>query len=177
MHLRAMNASTERLFRMLEALGHGSRFRIVLALCDRERHVSDLALEIGLSQSCTTRHLQALERAHVIRTHREGKRVLAALALERPEVAQVARWLRDAGAPAAYAAALPEAAPARLAGSGPAGRRPTPQHPAPGAPAAAARDADPTRIEGRSSDTSPADPSAHRPNSSVRTTDLDDFLL
>ena len=41
MHGHAMNLPTERLLRLLEALGHTSRFRMVLALCERERHVRD----------------------------------------------------------------------------------------------------------------------------------------
>jgi DNA-binding transcriptional ArsR family regulator len=65
--------------RLLAALGDPSRFRIVLELSAKERHVSDLAETIGLSQSCTTRHLQALERAGLVRTRRAGKRVMASL--------------------------------------------------------------------------------------------------
>ena len=171
-----MNTATDRILRTLEAVGHASRFRIVLALCERERHVSELALEIGLSQSCTTRHLQALERAEVIRTHRAGKRVLAALALERELVAQLVGWLRDAGAPDAYSQPAGVATVARRAPVAAANR-------APRAPRVRLpeigndREQDPARVMGQTSDTPPPQPFSRRPHPSARASDLDDFLL
>jgi len=69
-------------------------------LLHRERHVSELAGAIGLSQSCTTRHLQALARERVVNTRRAGKRVIVTLALEVPEVERMVRLLQAAGAAA-----------------------------------------------------------------------------
>jgi DNA-binding transcriptional ArsR family regulator len=91
-----MDSGAQRLQQLLAAVGETSRFQIVLELARRERHVSDLAKAIGLSQSCTTRHLQALERSGAVRTRRAGKRVVAALALQSPDVARLMQWL-DAG--------------------------------------------------------------------------------
>lgn len=57
-------------------IGPPSRFKLLTHLARGERCVTELALEVGLSQSCTTRHLQALSRAGLIRGVRAGKRVV-----------------------------------------------------------------------------------------------------
>jgi len=173
-----MEPELDRVFRLLEALGEPSRFAMVLALCARERHVSELAVEVGLSQSCTTRHLQALERAGVVHTRRAGKRVLAALALERAEMAQVAAWLREAGAPDAYAAA-PAAAggPGRDATSRPRRGTPDPASARPGRERARPPAFDRPRADGESSATPSAPPAPGAAPPASRAHDLDDFLL
>lgn len=74
---------------LLASLGAPSRFRIALCLLEGDRCVGDLATAIGLSQSCTTRHVQALERNGVVRSRRDGKRVLVALELARAGLAEV----------------------------------------------------------------------------------------
>lgn len=74
---------------LVASLGVPSRFRIALCLLEGDRCVGDLAIAIGLSQSCTTRHVQALERHGVVRSRRDGKRVLVALELARTGLAEV----------------------------------------------------------------------------------------
>jgi DNA-binding transcriptional ArsR family regulator len=74
---------------LLASLGAPSRFRIALCLLEGDRCVGELALAIGLSQSCTTRHVQELERNGVVRSRRDGKRVLVALELARAGLAEV----------------------------------------------------------------------------------------
>jgi DNA-binding transcriptional ArsR family regulator len=74
---------------LLASLGAPSRFRIALCLLEGDRCVGDIAAAIGLSQSCTTRHVQALERNGVVRSRRDGKRVLVALELARAGLAEV----------------------------------------------------------------------------------------
>jgi DNA-binding transcriptional ArsR family regulator len=98
-----MDSVAQRLQQLLAAVGEPSRFQIVLELARREQHVSELAGGIGLSQSCTTRHLQALERAGAVRTRRFGKRVVASLALQAIEVARLLQWLRAGMEQDAYA--------------------------------------------------------------------------
>ncbi|MFI5010353.1 MAG: ArsR/SmtB family transcription factor [Solirubrobacterales bacterium] len=98
-----MDSVAKRLQQLLAAVGEPSRFQIVLELARRERHVSDLAKAIGLSQSCTTRHLQALERAGAVQTRRFGKRVVASLALQAIEVSRLLQWLRAGTELDAYA--------------------------------------------------------------------------
>lgn len=161
-----MNDELHRIRRRLLAVGHASRFRIVIALCERDWHVTELARHIGLSQSCTTRHLQALERVEVIRTRRVGKRVLAALAFERAEVGQIAAWVRvAAGDGASGASDIVRTTPAiedgRKATS--VRRKPTRSKPR--------RELSPT------SDPSSVTPSVPGVGRVGRPDDLDDFLL
>jgi DNA-binding transcriptional ArsR family regulator len=77
---------------ILSCLGDPSRFELVLRLLERERCVSELANAVGLSQSCTTRHLQALSRLGVVHGKRDGKRVMFRLCLERPAVSELLDW-------------------------------------------------------------------------------------
>ena len=65
--------------RAVSCLGHRSRFSLVERLVRGERCVTDLAHDVALSQSCTTRHLQALERAGLVARTRQGKRVMYGL--------------------------------------------------------------------------------------------------
>jgi DNA-binding transcriptional ArsR family regulator len=61
----------------LAALAAPKRFELlVLMLAGEDRSVSQLAMAVGLSQSCTTRHLQALARAGLVKGARDGKRVV-----------------------------------------------------------------------------------------------------
>lgn len=68
--------------RVLACLGVVSRFRLVKALTEAQLCVGELAVAVGLSQSCTTRHLQELERVGLVRGTREGRRVRFRLCAE-----------------------------------------------------------------------------------------------
>jgi DNA-binding Lrp family transcriptional regulator len=61
-----MNPSDDVSRGILACLGDSSRFRLVLSILEHERCVSELAGDVGLSQSCTTRHLQYLEREGIV---------------------------------------------------------------------------------------------------------------
>ena len=78
---------------MLACLGHASRFRLVCTLAEYERCVGELADAVGLSQSCTTRHLQALERLGLVEGHREGRRVRFRLSARAPELEEILGWV------------------------------------------------------------------------------------
>ena len=81
---------------ILACLGDASRFRLVLSLLEHERCVTELAGEVGLSQSCTTRHLQYLERAGLVRGDRQGKRVVFRLRSDQARVRQLLAWVTAA---------------------------------------------------------------------------------
>ena len=120
--------------RLLACLGDPSRFRLVVRLAERNLCVSELAVEVGLSQSCTTRHLQALTAVGMVQPSRAGKRVVYALRTGDPEIERLVHWVRGtqaadeparnvslpatrrarriAGVPAAEPTALTEASPA-----------------------------------------------------------------
>jgi len=76
----------------MACLGEASRFRLVQILMGGARCVTELASEVGLSQSCTTRHLQALESRHVVSGRREGKRVLYRIRDDDPTLLPLLRW-------------------------------------------------------------------------------------
>ena len=81
----------------MACLGEGSRFRLVRALIGGARCVTDLAGEVGLSQSCTTRHLQVLERRRVVTGTRDGKRVLYRIRDDEPALVPLLEWALDPG--------------------------------------------------------------------------------
>src|SRR5215831_3301816 len=84
MHSHAMEPRPSRLPRLQDALATLAaprRFDLVLLMLGGEdRSVSQLADAVGLSQSCTTRHLQALARAGLVKGVRDGKRVVFRIA-------------------------------------------------------------------------------------------------
>ena len=63
----------------LAAIAEPTRFRIVAVLAERACTVSEVQEAIGARQPQTTKHIQALETAHVIRVHRLGRRRVARL--------------------------------------------------------------------------------------------------
>jgi rhodanese-related sulfurtransferase/DNA-binding MarR family transcriptional regulator len=66
-----------------QALGSGRRAEIVDVLAQGERSVEELAGEIDQSVANTSRHLQLLSRAGLVRSRREGTRIYYRLASER----------------------------------------------------------------------------------------------
>jgi rhodanese-related sulfurtransferase len=66
-----------------QALGSGRRAEIVDVLAQGERSVEELANEIAQSIANTSQHLQVLARAGLVRSRREGTRVIYRLASER----------------------------------------------------------------------------------------------
>src|SRR5213593_1598241 len=66
-----------------QALGNGRRAEIVDVLAQGERSVEELANEISQSVANTSQHLQVLSRAGLVRSRREGTRVIYRLASER----------------------------------------------------------------------------------------------
>jgi DNA-binding transcriptional ArsR family regulator len=97
MHADAMDSS-QVFQRRLACLGVPSRFRIVQRLAEARLCVSELAGNVCLSQSCTTRHLQALTAAGLVRPERAGKRVLYVLREDDADVARLLEWVRQPGA-------------------------------------------------------------------------------
>jgi len=59
----------------LKALADPNRLRILHALEDRERNVSDLLAELGGSQANLSKHLARMRRAGILASRREGTSV------------------------------------------------------------------------------------------------------
>lgn len=98
MHVHTMDQARPGARALMACLGDGSRFRLVRALIGGARCVTDLASEVGLSQSCTTRHLQMLERRRVVTGTRDGKRVLYRIRDDEPALMPLLEWALDSGA-------------------------------------------------------------------------------
>jgi DNA-binding transcriptional ArsR family regulator len=94
MHGHAMKISAS-IQQRLACLGDASRYRLVMALASGPRCVSDLADDVGLSQSCTTRHLQALQAMGLVRRMRDGKRVMVQLNRDEPEAGPMLDWVLE----------------------------------------------------------------------------------
>lgn len=97
--------------RVLQAIGEPTRFRILELLATRPHAVGEVAAALGALQPQTTKHLQALEAAQVIRVHRLGRRRVAALdhdslAAAATFLAEVAREGEDDDALRAYSEAV-----------------------------------------------------------------------
>jgi DNA-binding transcriptional ArsR family regulator len=91
-----MKSGTRIARERLAVLGDASRFRIAQALAGAERCVTELAGRVGLSQSCTTRHLQAMARAGLVTGLRDGKRVVFRLRTDDPAIGALLEWALSA---------------------------------------------------------------------------------
>ena len=89
----AKDALFDAFSEVAKALASGRRAEIVDVLAQGERSVEQLAEEIGQSVANTSHHLRAMARAGVLRTRREGTRIVYMLASERVGEAWAA--LRD----------------------------------------------------------------------------------
>lgn len=79
-----------------QALGSGRRAEIVDVLAQGERSVDEMAGEIGQSLANTSHHLRVLARSGLVRSRRDGARVVYRLAGER--VAELWAAVRDVAA-------------------------------------------------------------------------------
>src|SRR5215204_6289313 len=79
-----------------KALGNGRRAELIDVLAQGERHVDELAAEIGQSVANTSFHLRVLAAAGVVTTRREGTRIYYRLVSAR--VAELWAALRDVAA-------------------------------------------------------------------------------
>ena len=78
------------------AVGNGRRAEIVDVLAQGARPVEAISTEIGQSFANTSQHLRVLARAGLVRSHREGNRVVYRLASDR--VAELWAAVRDIAA-------------------------------------------------------------------------------
>ena len=77
---QAKNALFDGFADVAKALGNGRRVELVDVLAQGERHVEELASEIGQSVANTSHHLQVLAAAGLVATRRDGNRIYYQLA-------------------------------------------------------------------------------------------------
>jgi rhodanese-related sulfurtransferase len=92
----AKNALFDAFASVAAALGNGRRAEIVDVLAQGERSVEAISNEIGQSVANTSHHLRWLARAGLLRSRREGNRVVYRLASDR--VAELWAAVRDVAA-------------------------------------------------------------------------------
>jgi rhodanese-related sulfurtransferase/predicted transcriptional regulator len=92
----AKDALYDALASIGQALGSGRRAEIVDVLAQGERSVDEVAGEIGQSLANTSHHLRSLARSGLVRSRRDGARVIYRLASDR--VADLWSTLRDIAA-------------------------------------------------------------------------------
>ena len=92
----AKDALFDAFAEVAKALASGRRAEIVDVLAQGERSVEQIAAEIDQSVANTSHHLRAMARAGVLRTRREGTRIVYMLASERVDAAWAA--MRDVAA-------------------------------------------------------------------------------
>jgi rhodanese-related sulfurtransferase len=90
---QAKAALFDALASVAQALGSGRRAEIVDVLAQGERSVDELGAEISQSVANTSQHLQVLARAGLVRSRREGTRIIYRLASDR--VAELWAATRD----------------------------------------------------------------------------------
>jgi rhodanese-related sulfurtransferase/DNA-binding HxlR family transcriptional regulator len=92
----AKDALFTALASVAKALGNGRRAEIVDVLAQGERSVEEIAYEIDQTMANTSQHLQLLSRTGLVRSRREGTRVIYRLAGE--HVGELWSALRDVAA-------------------------------------------------------------------------------
>ena len=77
----------------LAVIAEPTRFRIVRLLAEAPRTVGEVTMALGALQPQTTKHLQALEAAGVVRVHRLGRRRVASL--DREALRTLGTWFAE----------------------------------------------------------------------------------
>ncbi len=93
---RAKDAMFDAFAEVAKALGNGRRAELVDVLAQGERHVEDLAAEIGQRLANTSFHLRVLATAGLVTTRRDGTRIYYRLTSSR--VGDLWAALRDVSA-------------------------------------------------------------------------------
>ncbi len=93
---QAKDALFDAFGEVAKALGNGRRAELIDVLAQGERHVDELADEIGQSVANTSFHLRALATAGLVTTRRDGTRIYYRLGSDR--VAELWSALRDVAA-------------------------------------------------------------------------------
>jgi len=93
---RAKDAMFDAFADVAKALGNGRRAELVDVLAQGERHVDELAAEIGQSVANTSFHLRALATAGLVTTRRDGTRIYYRISSSR--VGELWSALRDVAA-------------------------------------------------------------------------------
>ena len=73
--MMAMSRKADQAARLLRALSHGARLRVVCELVDGERSAGELVRASGLSQSALSQHLAKLRTEKLVATRRDAQTI------------------------------------------------------------------------------------------------------
>ncbi|HEX6043888.1 MAG TPA: metalloregulator ArsR/SmtB family transcription factor [Pyrinomonadaceae bacterium] len=82
----------ERQAQICKAFAHPGRLRILDLLGERERGISELQRELGVSKTSLSQQISILKSSGVLSTRRNGKQIYCSLAM--PEVKQACQLIR-----------------------------------------------------------------------------------
>ena len=89
--LKRMSRKADQAARLLRALSHGARLRVVCELVDGERSAGELVRASGLSQSALSQHLAKLRTEKLVATRRDAQTIYYSIA--DPKALQVLKVL------------------------------------------------------------------------------------
>lgn len=90
---KAMTRRADEAARLMRALSHGARLRVLCELSSGERSVGELVESSGLSQSALSQHLARLREDGVVETRREAQTIH--YSVSDPKVLRVVKLLYE----------------------------------------------------------------------------------
>lgn len=76
------DAIVDKMEDLLNIASDSTRLKILYAISDKEKNVSEIVKEVGASQSLVSHQLKVLKKANLVDTHKEGTKVFYHLADE-----------------------------------------------------------------------------------------------
>lgn len=89
-----MITASDEAARLLRAMGHGPRLRILCMLLDTPRSSGEIARALGMRDPAASQQLALLRAERLIEARRDGQRVIYAIA--HPAVTRIVSALREA---------------------------------------------------------------------------------
>lgn len=65
---------------LFKSFADATRIRILLALFETEKNVSEIVAAVGVSQTAVSHQLRALRQRHLVKCRRDGKQIIYSLA-------------------------------------------------------------------------------------------------
>jgi len=78
--LKFTDETIEDLASLLKIFGDATRIRILLCLSKSDSYVGELAEQLGMTQSAVSHQLSVLKQSKLVKTQRQGKNILYAIA-------------------------------------------------------------------------------------------------
>jgi DNA-binding transcriptional ArsR family regulator len=83
----------ERQARICKAFANPTRLKLLDLIANKDRQVSDIQRELGISKANLSQHLAILKAAGIVISHRNGKQLSCSLAM--PEIKEACQLIRN----------------------------------------------------------------------------------